>query len=57
MVVFPVQVADNTSKGWSGFTAIWSDDPTTLDKIEGAPSTDTPLMGDPKAKQERDRLR
>ncbi|XP_072045589.1 ADP-ribosylation factor GTPase-activating protein 1-like isoform X2 [Amphiura filiformis] len=51
------KVAGNTSKGWEGFTAIWSEEPTALDKAEGAPGTDAPLMGDTSGKQERDRLR
>ncbi|XP_071477047.1 ADP-ribosylation factor GTPase-activating protein 1-like [Diadema antillarum] len=50
------KVAVNTQKGWNDFTKMFSDNPS-LDGESNKPTTDTPLMGDPIAKQQREKLR
>ncbi|XP_041483915.1 ADP-ribosylation factor GTPase-activating protein 1-like isoform X1 [Lytechinus variegatus] len=50
------KVAVNTQKGWSDFTKMFSDNPS-LDDEKTKASTDTPLMGDPVAKAQREKLR
>ncbi|XP_071483753.1 ADP-ribosylation factor GTPase-activating protein 1-like isoform X2 [Diadema antillarum] len=49
------KVAVNTQKGWNDFTKMFSDNPS-LDGESNKPTTDTPLMGDPIAKQQREKL-
>eukprot|EP00057_Strongylocentrotus_purpuratus_P023658 XP_011678132.1 PREDICTED: ADP-ribosylation factor GTPase-activating protein 1 [Strongylocentrotus purpuratus] len=50
------KVAVNTQKGWTDFTKMFSDNPGLEDDMN-KPSTGTPLMGDPVAKAQREKLR
>ncbi|XP_038057719.1 ADP-ribosylation factor GTPase-activating protein 1-like isoform X2 [Patiria miniata] len=51
------KVASSTSKGWKDFTNIFTDNPTTLDSVDSAPTAESLLMPGKEDSEKRERLR